>query len=524
MKRKNKSYSGVDFFRCFQCANWAHFKKNPVCLGHSVIIFRNIWIRFKSYRSSESEFSCLVFSYDNRALFRRCFRTETNTFITKRLVIAWLNLPKDIKQNYQRLADKVVDLHNVVFSRKKVGRKPGSNYRGRGSGRGGGGATEGLGRGEGVGGVVVVATTETEKIVGGESGGGAKRMLDEEGAPCHKKARSEAEQEQLVKNRPFFQQTSSLFHKSLFAFDGTLVGKEGRNDFDNGFFGGRGGGAGGLFPHPTSYRFGPRPGVPFDTAASDSSVFTSPPPSSSSPHSAAALDNLSNNLNPFRPMPPPPTPASHTKATSAPYANGESDSRGRRSMFPLRNSARTCTGDSTSMQQQQRKSRSGTAMDLDNGDFSLGEDYPVEREFSGVSSNLAGGGGEADVSATNLSSSRLFIKPHAQSVPVPTSQQQQHSQQQHLQRRRASFGEFSAVGLLTSLEDHPGGDSMEYFPTVETPCNSPTGKMELAPLPPSSAIFRPEAVTQSLFVAGLPCHGSDDPEKLFIDTDDSDED
>jgi len=361
-------------------------------------------------------------------------------------------------------------------------------------------------------------------------------MFDEEGVPCHKKAKSEAEQEQLVKNRPFFQQTS-LFHNSLFGFDGSL-GKEGMNDFFSGTKVG-GGGGGALFPHPTSYRFGPRPAIAFGTAATESSPFTSPPtsslspsssfsPNSSSPHPAAALDNISNNLNPFRPMPPPPTPPSPASQIMAPSASNDKDSnsRGRRSMFPLRTTAKHCNGDPSSMQlqHQPRKSRSGTAMDLDNGDFPLGEDYLVEREFSGFSPDIGGGGVATGVNAFQIPpSSGLFIKPHAPSIPVPTLQQP-NSKQENLLHRRASFGEFSADGLLTSLEDHPGGDSMEYFPTVETPCNSPTGKVEMAPRPPSSAIFRPEAVAQGLFVAGLPSRGNDEPEKLFIDTDDSDED
>ena len=65
---------------------------------------------------------------------------------------------------------------------------------------------------------------------------------------------------------------------------------------------------------------------------------------------------------------------------------------------------------------------------------------------------------------------------------------------------------------------------MEYFPTVETPCNSPTGKM--APPPPPNFLLRPELVAQSLFVEGVLAmsDGDDDDERLFVDTDDSDED
>lgn len=211
-------------------------------------------------------------------------------------------------------------------------------------------------------------------------------------------------------------------------------------------------------------------------------------------------------------MPPPnspPTPASQTKT---PRDNENVLQRGRRSMFPLRTCTKSFNGDLT-LQQQPRKSRSGTAMDLDNGDFSLGEDY---LDVSG-----GGGVGVRDLTTFNAPASHVVYKSLAQSIPVQTSQQQQH--QQHVQRRRASFAEFSADGLLTSLEDHSGGESMEYFPTVETPCNSPTGKVEIFP-PPSSAIFRPEAVAQSLFVAGIPSRRNDEPEKLFVDTDDSDED
>ena len=379
----------------------------------------------------------------------------------------------------------------------------------------------------------VVAATEAKNPVGGGGGGGvaavgggsAKRMFEDDESPRHKKAKNDAEKELIVKNRPFFQQTSGLFNTSLFSFDASF-GSVAKGD---GVGGGVVGGGGGClsFPHPTSYRFGPRPDFAFggadsfNSSTSSSSPFTSP----SSPRTAnAALDNLSNNLNnPFRPMPPPnspPTPASQTKT---PRDNENVLQRGRRSMFPLRTCTKSCNGEST-LQHQPRKSRSGTAMDLDNGDFPLGEEYLTERDVSGIRSNPGGGGGGVgvrDLTTFNAPASGVFYKSLAQSIPVPSSQQQQ--QQQHVQRRRASFAEFSADGLLTSLEDHSGGESMEYFPTVETPCNSPTGKVEIFP-PPSSAIFRPEAVAQSLFVAGIPSRRNDEPEKLFVDTDDSDED
>ena len=217
-------------------------------------------------------------------------------------------------------------------------------------------------------------------------------------------------------------------------------------------------------------------------------------------------------------------------------------------MFPLRTAAapiqRQCVADSDACADSTptspvfrspsqptpppRKSRSGSSVvDLDNGEFS---------SLGGVE---VGGGGAFDAGEALFvdpaNAFRTPLPPGHRYIPVPHTQQQQqhyllqpqqHQQQQnhHQQRRRASFGEFSAEGLLASLKDFSGIEtSMDYFPSVETPCNSPTGKMP-PPAPPSHLVVRPEVVAQSLLVDGVAFGEHEEEEKLFIDTDDSDED
>ena len=142
----------------------------------------------------------LIFSYDNRPLFRRQFRSETNFIITKRLAIAWLNLPNHIKENYLRITDKVLELYYVVHPQaKRCVPKGGS----RGGARDRPRSRDGF-----------ASTPSEREIIEAE----AKTRLGKENAPTDVHSSLEARKEEALKPRPFFRPTTR-WNGSLFGLD-----------------------------------------------------------------------------------------------------------------------------------------------------------------------------------------------------------------------------------------------------------------------------------------------------------------
>ena len=402
-------------------------------------------------------------------------------------------------------------------------------------------------------------------------------MLEDDGAPCHKRPKNEVKTHGSLAvdptRNPFFHHyhNSSVFNNSLLLSATSPTSKEGKHQSNNEVIYGNGGLNGnGVFGGGGVAGGG-------DAAAAAATVNHR---QSSSLLTASAVEGASslngavftvNDDNPFRPNTLQTAPGSEMVVSGEVPATLDPTAVRHRAIFPTTAQRSGChrranataaefsssppTQPQSQPQQRQhpqppRKSLSGSAaMDLDNGDFPLGQELFNEiPPFAGVNDCFRSPQPPSPPQPTNHPhrSSPLHHRPlqkqqqqqqneRAHSIPVPSSQHlhpfllQHQQQQQQLrptihppQRRRASFGEFSA-----SLKDHVTvsvAESMEYFPTVETPCNSPTGKMP--PPHPNHFRLRPEVVAQSLFVEGiLPMSdGDDDDARLFLDTDDSDED
>jgi len=302
------------------------------------------------------------------------------------------------------------------------------------------------------------------------------RTHDDEAPPSSKKAKPDPNL--LIKEtRPFFSPSSLFQSTSIFA----------SSNQQNKIFAGQLQTAS-LFPQSTPFYFGPRPDmtcgtltVPSDANVADkigmSEVVSV---ASTRPSGRVTAKRSSNNVSTSCQ-----TKKQHQERSIEPMVLRE---QGRPSMFFQ--STNIVTNNVFALFERPQKVCSGSNINRDEGGDGVMEDS-VEASHKWH-----------PVAVQRVSEPR-FTQPfvdqgmHDKGIPIPVQPRG------HLSRPCA----FNSDSLLTSLQEPT---LVEYYPTVETPCNSPTGKVGRSIYP-----VCPNQVSQSLSIVH-------DDIRLMGDTDDED--